>query len=491
MSNKKIYIIIGVLAVFMALVFILPKLIDGDTPDEGTPIVDSAVIDTIEEYQALIADAKLVYPTANDEFRYNVYTDHCTITEYLGAGGEVVVPDKIDNLPVLAIESEAFTEKPVTSVKISEGVLEIAAHAFEKCESLQSVTVPKSLLIIGDAAFRECTSLATADLSESGVLSIGQTAFHTCSALSEMVLPPKLNTIGTNAFAYCDNLLSIEFPETLLTIPMNCCSSCPNLVSVKINGKESVPEADKNSKDESPAPSRTIEANAFSSCEALANVWIPGDFAEIDSNAFFNASENFVISSYSYSAAAIFAATYRINFTVIDMEKFEEISAKSAKVQSYLASITSQYVSNGRVPFNKVDAYQEALKAAGEDLVAKGWCTSYQLESAKFTADITADRKFTYTLPPLESSETPEQAKEKEQVAKFTKAVADTEAALKDKYPQVDASNVNVYITDFTKRMDELKKSGDVINYTVANYTVTVNLQCGAVREYKPLPSNQ
>ena len=82
------------------------------------------------------------------------------------------------------------------TLKIPEGVTEIADHAFNECESLESVEIPASVASIGLEAFRRCVSLARIAIPET-VTSIGGWAFDVCKSL-------KIAEYGGTLAQWCD-----------------------------------------------------------------------------------------------------------------------------------------------------------------------------------------------------------------------------------------------------------------------------------------------
>ena len=56
---------------------------------------------------------------------------------------------------------------------------------FDRCTSLASVSIPNSVMEIGDGAFFGCTSLASVSIPES-VKRIGEGAFGGCTSLAEI-----------------------------------------------------------------------------------------------------------------------------------------------------------------------------------------------------------------------------------------------------------------------------------------------------------------
>ena len=81
------------------------------------------------------------------------------IVAYLGEGGEVTVPESLQELPVTAIGEGAFEGTAVTSLVIPEGVLGALDRAFANCASLTAVSLPESFAILGASAFEGCVSL--------------------------------------------------------------------------------------------------------------------------------------------------------------------------------------------------------------------------------------------------------------------------------------------------------------------------------------------
>jgi hypothetical protein len=77
-----------------------------------------------------------------------------TITGYTGSGGNVIIPDRINGLPVTCIGSNAFVQRiDLTSVMIGTNVNKIGNWLFHYCYSLTNVLFPGSVTNIGDRAF--------------------------------------------------------------------------------------------------------------------------------------------------------------------------------------------------------------------------------------------------------------------------------------------------------------------------------------------------
>jgi len=63
-----------------------------------------------------------------NDFEFN--PDEGIITGYKGSGSEVIIPDRIDGVPVTYINSSVFKDKNLTSVSIPDNIKGIGPHAF-------------------------------------------------------------------------------------------------------------------------------------------------------------------------------------------------------------------------------------------------------------------------------------------------------------------------------------------------------------------------
>ncbi len=185
------------------------------------------------------------------------------LTEYVGPGGDIVIPDG-----VTSIGSSAFRGTEVTSVVIPEGVKSIGNNAFENCENLESVTFPNSLGSIGNSAFNGCSALMSVDIPDS-VKTIGTSAFQMCYALMSVKLPANLTTISKGLFEFCFSIDTIIIPDGVTSIGDYAFEDCQSLKNVTI-----------------PDGVTSIGSKAFESCEALESVTIPDSVTSIGSSAF-------------------------------------------------------------------------------------------------------------------------------------------------------------------------------------------------------------
>lgn len=100
--------------------------------------------------------------------------------------------------------------KATEKLIIEEGVTSIPDYAFDKSyfPNLTFVSIPNSVMSIGNGVFGDCQKLTTVSIGNS-VTSIGERAFFGCTSLTSISIPNSVTSIGNLAFCKCDNLTSI------------------------------------------------------------------------------------------------------------------------------------------------------------------------------------------------------------------------------------------------------------------------------------------
>ena len=109
----------------------------------------------------------------------------------------------------------------------------IGNYAFKKCSSLQLITLFNSIVCIGKSAFSGCKDLQEIFIPNSVVM-IGSHAFDGCSSLRQIIIPNSVTTIGEGAFMSCWCLHQIIFPKSICTIEEYAFSYCYHLKSIKV-----------------------------------------------------------------------------------------------------------------------------------------------------------------------------------------------------------------------------------------------------------------
>ncbi len=205
------------------------------------------------------------------DYRFDLATG--TIIEYVGAGGDVIIPSMIKGIEVKALGKNAFaTCSGLTSIAIPNSVTVIGDDAFCGCSGLTSITIPEGVTSIGNNAFYGCRGLTSIMIPE-GVTSIGNNAFCGCSGLTSLTMPNSVTRIDGGAFSGCSGLTSITIPNSVTHIDGSAFSGCRGLTSITI-----------------PEGVTSIGENAFSNCSGLTSITIPEGVSSIGEDAFYGCS---------------------------------------------------------------------------------------------------------------------------------------------------------------------------------------------------------
>lgn len=152
------------------------------------------------------------------------------------------------------------------SINIANDVEYIGVEAFSNCESLESISIPKDVKEL-NSTFLNCKSLKEVTLSE-GLETIGDKAFNGCEALSKLTIPSTVTAIGAGAFYSCA-FVQLDLPEGLKSIGSFAFECCKNLTSIDI-----------------PESIETIGSNILDQCTAMVKITLPrfvqiADFGEM------------------------------------------------------------------------------------------------------------------------------------------------------------------------------------------------------------------
>jgi len=90
--------------------------------------------------------------TPKEDFAYSERNGKITITGYNGEAKNVVIPDRINNIPVTTIGGSSFAGMRLTNITIPDTITCIEGSAFYR-NKLTNVTIPRSVTDIGWGAF--------------------------------------------------------------------------------------------------------------------------------------------------------------------------------------------------------------------------------------------------------------------------------------------------------------------------------------------------
>lgn len=189
-----------------------------------------------------------------------------------------------------------YIGKYLTSITIPQSVLCIGEEAFYGCSNLKSISVPNNVKVIGHWAFEGTAWLDnqpngmvyagkvaytykgkmppnTKIQIKEGTLGIAEYAFSDVENMKSITIPQSVTNIGFAAFDECKGLTSITIPNSVTTIEGWTFRSCSSLTSVSL-----------------PNSVTSIGKEAFYGCNNLKSIDIPGDVSLIDEGTFNNCS---------------------------------------------------------------------------------------------------------------------------------------------------------------------------------------------------------
>lgn len=179
------------------------------------------------------------------------------------------------------------------SLTLPQSLIEIPNYAFRGCKKLKEIEIPTEITKIGEYAFEGCTSLASVKLSDK-LIEIGKYAFINCAKLGSIKFPAKVTTINQGVFKNCTSLQTIVFPDDLRELGSDIFVNCSSLETVEFPqnlisiGSGTFKDCIKLNKIKFSPRLTTIGYSAFENCKSLKTVSIPGSAENIGNSAFGN-----------------------------------------------------------------------------------------------------------------------------------------------------------------------------------------------------------
>ena len=167
------------------------------------------------------------------KYKYQLYDDStASLAGYISdTVDDVTVPRSYNDYTVVGVSNFALQNNSnVRTIDFMEApdLEKIGMYAFNKCTSLESVTVPSSITYIDVSAFRECTSLSDVTFyGNNNVVPVE--CFYKCSSLKTVRLSARLKSIQSLAFAGCASLEYLELMDTVTYIAPNAFDGDENL----------------------------------------------------------------------------------------------------------------------------------------------------------------------------------------------------------------------------------------------------------------------
>lgn len=187
----------------------------------------------------------------------------------------------------------------LTNVTLPINLTEIKLGAFKNCAQLANMSFPTSLTTIGDDVFMYCYGNANfneIDLHSTVVTSIGNQSFYDCNNINLITLPATILTIGDGTFQNIDGLTTVDLTlcTFLTSIGNSAFQDCPYLSNISFSNCTSLTTIGDNcfqstgitSLDLTTTSLSGINTGAFAQCSQLQNIVLGPTLTTIDASGF-------------------------------------------------------------------------------------------------------------------------------------------------------------------------------------------------------------
>jgi len=167
----------------------------------------------------LIGSYTAKYDGYENGWYYTEDKGEITLKSYMGEEANIVVPESIDNLPIVAIDG-AFKNSNAETIILHENIKYIATGSFESCNNLVNLTLPfigdgnsntEFYTIFGQNFAAIPKSICSLTFLE-GTTFVEEYAFADMENLVSVSLPSTVTYVGKGAFAGCKNLQFLQIP---------------------------------------------------------------------------------------------------------------------------------------------------------------------------------------------------------------------------------------------------------------------------------------
>ena len=163
---------------------------------------------------------------------FNIGEGIVNIPDYLCSGmtclEQITIPSTVIN-----IGNASFYKCTFTKIELPSKLESIGVYAFSET-NLTSIDLPESLRIINHHAFTKCRKLESVNM-KNGVIYLGDDVFNGCSVLKTVTFSENINTIPNRFFRYCYALEEVYIPDSVVRIGEDAFQYCNALVKVRMS----------------------------------------------------------------------------------------------------------------------------------------------------------------------------------------------------------------------------------------------------------------
>ena len=184
---------------------------------------------------------------------------------------KVFIPEGVE-----VIGSSSFCSTSLKSVSLPSTIKTIGFSAFRDTD-ITSFYIPKNVVSLGDLVVGGCSNLETitvspdnpifSDYSSNCVVEVGTNILRL--GCSSTVIPESVEFIGDYAFWYCSGLTSITIPNSVTSLGYSCFDNCTSLTSITI-----------------PDSVISLGTRCFADCTSLTSITIPDGISSLSNECF-------------------------------------------------------------------------------------------------------------------------------------------------------------------------------------------------------------
>ena len=218
-----------------------------------------------------ITFGKGIKKLGNNIFRGCTNLSHVKIPRSITTFGSRVFAD----CPKLTKVGVGLTE----GIELENNITEIPASICAGCTNITEITIPDTVIRIGQAAFYSCniTEIVFPNSLEE-IAGDNNGAFANCQRLENITFGSGIKKLGSNIFRGCINLSHIKVPSSITNFKYNVFADCPKLTKVGVGLTEGI-ELESNITE--------IPALMFYGCTNITEVAIPDTVINIGQAAFY------------------------------------------------------------------------------------------------------------------------------------------------------------------------------------------------------------
>jgi len=123
----------------------------------------------------------------------------------------------------------------VQTLIFEEGATSVISYNFNGLHYLETISLPASLLTIGESSFEDCRSLSRVTFAaNSSLTTIGNWVFYNCHELQSLAIPEGVTEIGKAAFYGCAYLKDVNLPSSVRAIGDNAFALCAKMAKLQV-----------------------------------------------------------------------------------------------------------------------------------------------------------------------------------------------------------------------------------------------------------------